>query len=170
MAMDMGSYMSKATGGWQGKNIGGTLGGPHEGTSSFMHLNFYFPVPTEPMANDDLDLQLVWLAMLREKGIMVTPYDFAECWKQNVTYHIAEYYMGQRNLLAGVLPPLSGAFNNWWHNGMGCTIRSEIWAMIAPGKPDIAAAYAYMDGSVDHALDGLYGEMFMAAMQSAAFF
>ncbi|HEY5139750.1 MAG TPA: ADP-ribosylglycohydrolase family protein, partial [Methylococcales bacterium] len=104
------NYQAKAMGGWLGKNIGGTLGGPHEGKLAVLNLHFYDPVPTEPMANDDLDLQLVWLDMLRRKGVYITPYDFAECWNEKITYHIAEYFMGQRNLAHGLMPPVTGWF------------------------------------------------------------
>jgi hypothetical protein len=53
---------------------------------------------------------------------------------------------------------------------MGSPIRSEIWACIAPGFPNIAAAYAYEDAIVDHAGgESVYGEMFNAALESAAF-
>jgi len=51
-----------------GKNIGGTLGIPFEGQQKFLNLDFYNPVPTQPVPNDDLDLQLVWLVHMQEKG------------------------------------------------------------------------------------------------------
>ena len=54
---------------WLGKNIGSTLGAPFEGRKYVNDLTFYEPVPTEPSANDDLDLKLVWLCMLEERGI-----------------------------------------------------------------------------------------------------
>jgi hypothetical protein len=162
-------YMEKALAGWLGKNIGGTLGGPYEGGSGPFFLDYYVPVPSKALPNDDLDLQLVWLSMMQQKGIFFVPEDLAQCWFNDIRYYICEYYICQRNLASGIYPPLSGTFNNWWHNGMGATIRSELWAMIAPGRPDLAVGYAYLDGSVDHHGDGLYGELLMAAMESAAF-
>jgi len=162
-------YRDKVLGGWLGKNIGGTLGGPWEGHTTPLFLHYYDPVPTEPLPNDDFELQLVWLDMLNHKGVFITPHDFVFHWRNRTLYLIAEYFMGQRNMALGILPPLSGAYNNWWINGMGATIRAEIWGMIAPGMPDIAAAYAYLDASTDHDQDGVYGEMFFAAMESAAF-
>ena len=64
------------------------------------------------------------------------------------------------------MPPLSGSFNNrFYKNGMGCPIRSEIWACLAPGHPEIATKYAYEDASVEsrkcyevcrkHGIDGV---------------
>ena len=69
----------------------------------------------------------------------------------------------------GLAPPFSGYFNNLNRNSNGCYIRSEIWACLAPGHPEIAVKYAYEDGICDHSDEGLYGEIFSAAIQSAAF-
>jgi hypothetical protein len=54
---------------WLGKNIGGTLGMPVEGQHGPHKLTFYTNVSAgEPAANDDLDLQLLWLKALEENG------------------------------------------------------------------------------------------------------
>jgi hypothetical protein len=69
----------------------------------------------------------------------------------------------------GIYPPLSGWYKNHNKDSCGAFIRSEIWACLAPGHPEIAVKYAREDAIVDHADEGLYGELFCAAMQSAAF-
>ena len=68
------------------------------------------------------------------------------------------------------MPPLSGTENNPFKDSCGAFIRSEIWACIAPGCPEIAAKYAYEDAIVDHRNgEGTFAEVFCAALQSAAF-
>jgi len=68
------------------------------------------------------------------------------------------------------MPPLSGTENNPFKDSCGAFIRSEIWACIAPGCPEIAAKYAYEDAIVDHGNgEGTFAEVFCAALQSAAF-
>ena len=58
------NLQSKIAGCWLGKNIGGTLGAPFEGTRECLDLTFYTqPLRGEPEPNDDLDLQLLWLEM-----------------------------------------------------------------------------------------------------------
>jgi hypothetical protein len=53
---------------------------------------------------------------------------------------------------------------------MGCPIRSEVWACIAPGVPSIAVRYAYEDAICDHAGgESVFGELFNTAIESAAF-
>ncbi|MCX7600067.1 MAG: ADP-ribosylglycohydrolase family protein [Armatimonadetes bacterium] len=156
---------------WLGKNIGGTLGAPHECKKEVLNLTYFDPVPTEAAANDDLDLQLVWLKLLEDKGPDPALQDFAEYWSRYAaSYPWNEYGFAHRNLARGLLPPVSGLFENYYIDEMGSPIRSEIWACVAPGDPQLAAALAWKDSQVDHAGgEGTYGEMFWAALESAAF-
>ena len=155
---------------WLGKAVGGTLGMPFEGADGPFDLYFYDPVPTEMLPNDDLDLQVVWACVLgRMEKIEVNRHALAQAWLDHVDFPWDEYGVALRNLKNGLKPPLSGSHDNWFQNGMGAPIRSEIWACLAPGQPELAAAYAYEDACVDHADDGIWGEVFLAALESAAF-
>ena len=51
---------------WIGKNIGGTMGYPYEGTQELLYIQGFETDGILP--NDDLDLQLVWLRALDEMG------------------------------------------------------------------------------------------------------
>ncbi len=165
-------YRNKVRGCWLGKNIGGTLGGPYEGHKYVNGLTFYDPVPKEPQPNDDLDLQLVWLKMLEDTGSLEPSLsDFVRYWLDYLrAYPDSEYGVCLMNLERGLRPPISGCFENGYVDNMGAPIRSEIWACIAPADPQLAASLAYRDAVLDHAGgDGVYGEIFWAALQSAAF-
>lgn len=161
----------KVYGCWMGKNIGGTLGAPFECRKWMNCLSYYHKMPDEAAANDDLDLQLVWLKMLEDVGINPSLSDFADYWKKCASpYPWNEYGFCNRNLARGLKPPISGCFENHYIDEMGSPIRSEIWACIAPGDPQLAASMAWKDSSVDHAGgEGTYGEMFWAAVEAAAF-
>ncbi|MDR3709491.1 MAG: ADP-ribosylglycohydrolase family protein [Capsulimonadaceae bacterium] len=164
-------FRRKVLGCWIGKNVGGTLGTPYECQKGVLSLSFYDPVPTEPLPNDDLDLQLVWLKMLEDRGHDVTVDDFAEYWMKYLSaYPWNEYGFCARNLERGLKPPVSGWFENYYVDEMGSPIRSEIWACLCPADPQRAAALAWMDSAMDHAGgEGTWGEMFWAAVESAAF-
>ncbi|MFQ6099174.1 MAG: ADP-ribosylglycohydrolase family protein [Armatimonadota bacterium] len=164
-------YRDKVYACWLGKNIGGTLGAPWEGKKDVNNLTFYDPVPTESAANDDLDLQLVWLKMLQERGVHPSVSDFADYWIKHLgPYPWNEYGFCRRNLDRGLRPPISGCFENYYIDEMGSPIRSEIWACVAPGDPQLAASLAWKDAVLDHAGgEGVHGEMFWAALESAAF-
>jgi ADP-ribosylglycohydrolase len=168
------AYRDKVLGCWMGKNAGGTLGTPLEkmwGESEPFDIDYYPVLREGGIPNDDLEIQLVWLIMLEERGLDITCRDFAEYWLDYVVYNPDEYGLHKTNLRQGLIPPVSGWYNNAFRDCMGSPIRSEIWACIAPGMPDVAAHYAWHDAVVDHAMgESVYGEMFNAALQSAAFF
>lgn len=163
-------YYRIVYGGWLGKNIGGTLGAPVEGRKELLRLTFYPKLPDGPLENDDLDLQLVWLHALEQYGPGLTARELGQEWVEHVFFPFDEYGYALSNLRRGLVPPVAGWFDNPFTNCMGSPIRSEIWAMAAPGAPEIAARYAYEDAIVDHAGgEGVYGEMFFAALESAIF-
>lgn len=161
----------KVYGCWMGKNIGGTLGGPVEGKMELMNHTFYTQdFHGRPMENDDLDLQLLNLHAVEQYGIRLTSRQIATEWKSHVFFCMDEYALFLSNARRGVETPLSGHFNNEFIHCMGSPIRSEIWAVLAPGNPQLAAYFAYQDAAVDHAGgEGVYGEVFFAALESMAF-
>jgi ADP-ribosylglycohydrolase len=155
---------------WLGKSIGGTLGAPVEGRREMHDLTFYNPVPTDVSANDDLDLQLLWLKALEEQGTRLDARALGEYWLSFVPVDWNEYGIGKANMRQGFPPPISGQFRNRWRDSNGAWIRSEIWACVAPGCPGLAARYAYEDACVDHGgAEGTYAELFTASLESAAF-
>ncbi|OAM91234.1 ADP-ribosylglycohydrolase family protein [Termitidicoccus mucosus] len=155
---------------WLGKNIGGTLGGPHEGKPGPLALSFYDPVPDGVLPNDDLDLQLVWLHHLLKTGAtQVTPEILGEAWTRHVTFPYDEYAISLRNAACGLSGPARGATDNFFGECMGAAIRSEIWACVAPGNPARAAGFAWADAVNDHSGEGVWAEVFFAALQSLAF-
>ncbi len=162
-------YYRRVTGCFTGKCVGGTLGMPFEGEERTLDLTYYDPVPTEMLANDDLDLQVVWLESVRRFGLPVHRRYLAESWLDNIRMVFDEYGVAQRNLRKRLYPPLSGAYDNKFGAGMGAIIRSELWACLCPGDPALAAALAREDACVDHYGDGVDAACFWAAVESAAF-
>jgi ADP-ribosylglycohydrolase len=157
---------------WLGKNIGGTLGMPFEGKREPQNVTFYTNLtPGEPAANDDLDLQILWLRAMQDHAGQVDARLLGEYWLKYVPVDWNEYGVGKRNMRLGLLPPLSGEYDNrQWKHSNGAWIRSEIWACLAPGCPVLAAQLAREDACVDHgAGEGTLAELFTAAIESAAF-
>ena len=163
------TYCDKTLGCWMGKNGGGTLGGPVEGRREILDLDWYPKVQEGGIPNDDLEVQLVWLHALETRGVHLTAEDLAAEWLDHYLPNWCEYGFGKTNVRKGLLPPLSGAFNNWFSESMGCPIRAEIWACVAPGLPLKAARLAREDAVVDHTNDSAYAEMLYAVIESAAY-
>lgn len=163
----------KIHGCWLGKNIGGTMGTPYEARREIQDIEGFVTKPGEVLPNDDLDLQLIWLHAAENEGLhKLSANILAEYWVSYIPAHWNEYGVGKCNLKAGFLPPVSGEFENEdWKNSNGAWIRSEVWATMAPGFPNLAAKYAFMDACIDHGLaEGTYAEVFTATLESCAFF
>lgn len=170
MKLDIKTYEDKVRACWLGKNIGGTLGAPFECWRGVKDLDFYtHDLSVGVLPNDDLDLQLIWLNAAEKYGKNVNADILGEYWLSYIVADWSEYGAGKNNLKAGLPAGISGWYNNHNKDSCGCFIRSEIWACLAPGRPEIAVRYAYEDAIVDHADEGLYGEIFCAALESAAF-
>ena len=163
---------NKITASWIGKNIGGTIGAPFEGKTEVQNVTGFTSPKGEPLPNDDLDLQLVWLFAMEKEG----PFRFSarrlgEYWLMMIPPDYNEYGIGKANVCEGIVAPLSGELHNdKWRNSNGAWIRSEIWAALAPGYPAIARKYAFEDAAIDHGFgEGTYAEQFTATLESLAY-
>ena len=171
MKLNKKEYLQKVAGCWMGKNIGGTLGAPMEWKRQINNVTFYTQdLDGEPEPNDDLDIQLLWLFAMEQKGVHVDARTLGEYWLTYVVPHWAEYGNGKINMRSGLMPPVSGSVNNEFKDSCGSYIRAEIWACVSPGAPMRAAKYAIQDSAIDHGDgEGTYAEIFTVAMESAAF-
>ena len=163
-------YKKKVKGAFIGKTVGGTLGIPYEGDIRVNQVTYYNPVPTKMLANDDLDLQVLNLEILLHKGLPVSRLNIADIWLKHILDSAPdEYGVAIANHKLGINAPLSGIYRNKFTEGMGGAIRSELWACLAPANPKLAALLAREDATTDHNEDGIYAEMFLAALESQAF-
>jgi ADP-ribosylglycohydrolase len=171
------NYYDKVLGSWEGRIAGDFMGAPVE------HMNYetirekygeitHFPEKINlDYVNDDEMYEICALIALEKNGVNLKAKDIAKEWKdllydQNFT---AEY-IALQNLRSGILPPLSGLHNNVYFDAIGAQMRADIWGQITPGAPELAKAYAMMDGSISHTGVGIEGEIFVASMISNAFF
>lgn len=157
---------------WIGKNIGGTMGGPYEHCRELLDIKGFSTPKGEPLPNDDLDLQIVWLRALNDWGSQaINSKILSQYWTNYIGPHWNEYGVCKANMRAGILPPMSGTlYNEEWTHSNGAWIRTEIWACTHPGCPEKAVRLAFEDACVDHGFgEGTYAAIFVAAMESAAF-
>ena len=161
-------YQDKVFGCWAGKCLAGAIGMPFEGVPFQPNL---LPknINIQDVPNDDLELQLVWLVALEKYGLDLNLEHLAKYWVDDIKHGCDEYSMAIRNIKRGIMPPASGWEDNFFHDGMGGAIRSEIWAAVFPGRPDAAGYFAANDAMVDHWGDGVWSEVFLAKTESRLF-
>jgi len=170
MIINQSEYRKKVMGCWMGKNIGAALGQPFEWKRKINDVTFYTQnLQDLPASSVDLDIQLLWLRALEDNGVHIGTPVLSEYFLSYVTAYNGEYGPAKINMQAGLMPPLS-SMTSPYRDSCGAFIRSEIWACITPGCPELAAIKAYHDAIIDHgAGEGLYAAMLMAVIQSAAF-
>lgn len=163
-------FRRKILGCWLGKSVGGILGTPYESDPRTHELIWYDPVPDGMLPNDDIELQVMYLyGLARMAHPAVNREILAGLWPKHMNFHVQEYAVALCNLRRGLRPPWSGRYDNPFSDGMGAAIRSELWACLAPGNPELAAAYAREDACIDHDGEGVHAEVFLAALESMAF-
>lgn len=186
-------YLDKVHGAWAGKLIGLILGQPTEGwgkerieakardagcypVTAYMPAHFDTPhkaflagnFDSSP-PNDDSDLMLASLLALRERGVEPTSRDIAETWLKYVPGACTAELVALQNFRRGIWPPDSATTANPYGDWIGAQMRADIWGLIAPGLPGVAADYAARDACISHAGDGIYAARFVAALVSLAF-
>ncbi len=163
-------YYNKVLGGWLGKSLGGVIGAPFENHKQYNHRTMDNIWPEALAPNDDLDIQVVWLEALQERGLYLSSADLTEFWQDRCWYNFCEYGIFLNNVQRGIAAPLSGTWNNdFFVESEGCPIRSEIWGFICPGNPQLAAEYAKLDGQLDHGGISVEIEQFLSAAAAQAF-
>ncbi|MEM2129590.1 MAG: ADP-ribosylglycohydrolase family protein [Candidatus Bathyarchaeia archaeon] len=121
--------------------------------------------------DDDIDYPIINLHLLETRGFEFTTADVGNIWLENLPYfkvYTAER-VAYRNLVNGLVPPETALYLNPYREWIGAQIRADIFGYVTPGMPEIGAELAYRDASLSHVKNGIYGEMFVAAMISAAF-
>lgn len=120
--------------------------------------------------DDDINYTMLALKLLEESGSGFTCEDVALRWLMDLPalHTFTAERAAYRNLLTGQFPPASATFRNPCREWIGAQIRGDLFGYVNPGNPEAAAMMAYRDGSISHVKNGVYGEMFVAAMLSAA--
>jgi ADP-ribosylglycohydrolase len=121
--------------------------------------------------DDDVNYTVAALGILRERGYGFTPEDVARFWLARIPISrtFTAERVAYRNLVDSIPPPDSAAHRNPYREWIGAQIRADLWGYACPGDPARAAELAWRDACVSHVKNGIYGAMWSAAMNAAAF-
>jgi ADP-ribosylglycohydrolase len=126
---------------------------------------------TAMVEDDDTNYTVLALALLTAKGGSFTPDDMAHFWLENLPYtHVCTAERSAyRNFIDCIAPPDSALWRNPYREWIGAQIRADLFGYVCPADPERAAEYAWRDACISHVKNGIYGEMWAAAMLAAAF-
>ena len=120
--------------------------------------------------DDDTNYVIMAQEIIQQYGRDFTAQNVADTWlalQSKGAYCTAER-VAFCNFVGGFEPPASAQYHNPYREWIGAQIRGDYFGYINPGQPETAAAMAFRDASISHVKNGIYGEMFAAAMVAAA--
>lgn len=142
------------------------------------YSKYNFPFKDKPYADeidgmsvdDDTNYTVLAQLIIEKYGKDFTPLDVSRTWLE--TQSKGAYCTAERvafcNFINGYEPPQSAIYKNPYREWIGAQIRADYFGYINPGNPEAAAEMAWRDASISHVKNGIYGEMFVAAMIAAA--
>lgn len=121
-------------------------------------------------ADDDTNYTVLYQEVIEKYGRDFTPFDVSRAW---LSYQPKDAYCTAErvafcNFVKGYVPPESAIYKNPYREWIGAQIRADYFGYINPGNPELAAEMAWRDASISHIKNGIYGEMFVAAMLAVA--
>jgi ADP-ribosylglycohydrolase len=141
-----------------------------------LKLNWCWPETTrgnvEFMArDDDTDYTILGMHILEDRGFEFGPMDVAEEWLDHLPF--TQVYTAERaayrNLVHGFVAPETATHRNPYREWIGAQIRADMWGYVCPGDPQQASLLAFQDASLSHTQNGIYGEMWVAALIASCF-
>jgi ADP-ribosylglycohydrolase len=124
----------------------------------------YMPV------DDDTNYTTTGLLILKRHGPDFAPVDVAQFWMENIP--LLATFTAERvaynNFAQHIQPPHSASYRNPYREWIGAQIRADALGYVNAGNPERAAEFAWRDACISHVKNGIYGEMFVAAMIAAA--
>ncbi|HZC73137.1 MAG TPA: ADP-ribosylglycohydrolase family protein [Jatrophihabitans sp.] len=121
--------------------------------------------------DDDIDYSILGLLLYERCGAELRTRDVADAWLSALPFrqtYTAER-VAYRNLVSGVPLDEVGTFRNPYREWIGAQIRADIFGWTHPGDPRAAAVASHTDARLSHVGNGIYGEMWAAALVAAAF-
>ncbi|MBV9356952.1 MAG: ADP-ribosylglycohydrolase family protein [Chloroflexi bacterium] len=121
--------------------------------------------------DDDVDYTVLGLYLLETYGPGYTARNVAGQWLAR--FPVYQVYTAERatyqNLVRQVPLAEVGEFQNPYREWIGALIRADIFGYVAAGDPRRAAVLSYQDAILSHRANGIYGEMWAAALIASAF-
>lgn len=120
--------------------------------------------------DDDTNYVALAQVLIAKHGLDFTPKNVADLWmaRQGKNAYCTAERIAFCNFIKGIMPPYSAMYKNSYREWIGAQIRGDYFGYINPGEPKKAAEMAWRDASISHIKNGIYGEMFAAAMIACA--
>lgn len=121
-------------------------------------------------ADDDTNYLVLYQELVEKYGKGFTSKNVADFWldKQPKNAYCTAERVAFCNFVKGYTPPDSAKYKNPFREWIGAQIRGDYFGYISLGDPEAAAEAAYRDAIISHTKNGVYGEMYFAALIARA--
>lgn len=132
-------------------------------------------------SDDDIRYTVLGQRILLGKGASFTTLDVMRTWVDLLPYgqvctaetQAYRNYLLRYHVRSGLETEVDWTWiathQNPYREWIGAQIRADSWGYAAPGRPELAAEFAWRDARMTHVKNGIYGAMFVAAVIAAAF-
>jgi len=166
----------KIKGAWAGQMAGVVLGAkqefwyqgttmPDDQVEDFSTLNI-----NDAFTQDDLYVEITYIEQMMKTGYDSSLKLMADAFKNSKYPLDHANKIGRENLQKGINAPDSGSYKYNLHcDDIDWQINADFVGQMYPGNPNAAAARAFELGHITNYGDGVYGGVFVSAMNAAAY-
>ena len=135
-------------------------------------------------SDDDTRYTVLNLQVLRLYNITWDTWDLGSIWLWSLPFRLLctaertaylnfacldDNYMGGKPANHKEIVRKSATYMNPYREWIGAQIRADMWGYAFEGNPREAAKIAFKDAALTHVKNGIYGEMYIAALIAASF-
>lgn len=117
-------------------------------------------------ADDDTVYTVLNLLLMERYGLNFTTDNVARLWLGLLPFACTAEETALKRLREGYAA--EDAADSPYTEWIGAAIRADAFGYVYPGRPDLAAKLAYRDAMLTHRANGVWGEVFFAAVIAAA--
>ncbi|MCK4446135.1 MAG: ADP-ribosylglycohydrolase family protein, partial [Candidatus Marinimicrobia bacterium] len=165
----------KIRGGWAGKMIGVSYGGPTE--FRYNSVINEDEIKWDPVSvknsiyEDDLYVQMSFMMTMDEYGIDAPAEKFAESFANAGYMLFHANRKARKNFWDSIMPPMSGNPKYSLHaDDIDFQIEADYIGFMCPGMPQTSNEICDKIGHIMNYGDGVYGGMFVSTLYTAAYF
>ena len=165
---------NKIAGGWAGKMIGVSYGGPTEfrynGVINEDEIKWNPASLRRSIGEDDLYVQMSFMMTMDEFGIDAPAEKFAHSFADAGYMLFHANRKARKNIWDGIMPPLSGHPQYSLHaDDIDFQIEADFIGFMCPGMPQTSNKICDKIGHIMNYGDGVYGGVFVSALYATAF-
>ena len=129
----------------------------------------YNEVRVSPI-DDDTNYTVLAMKVIDDYGFDFTSDNVLEAWCKWIPVFdtFTAERVAYRNYIIGLKPPETACYRNPYREMIGAQIRGDFFGYVNVGKPKEAGELAFRDASISHIKNGIYGEMYVAALIAIA--